>query len=164
MIRYRKFINLFKRHDDSDIKPYDVVKYAGYEWYVIDVDDKDIVTLLAKDLYFDRISFDGESSNYQTSQIRKFLLSDVLPTDLPDVNCRGDKIWLLSTSEVKNLPVEIRKFPKYWWLRSRGNNDYHNEFAAFVDTNGSFAHCSEKVYYVWYAVRPAIRVHMEDLV
>lgn len=61
---------------------------------------------------------------------------------------------LLSTDEARKLPLRLRKYNDWWWLRSRGSYGSH---AAFVYTNGlvndygSFANYDN-------AVRPALQL------
>lgn len=164
-------IRLLENEETKDIKLYDVVDYAGHEWYVIGLNGNE-VTLLVKDKVFRGRIFDKDSNDYKTSVVRDYINSDILPkllgkganpipTNLPDVGCT-DKVWLLSLEEAKNLPVEIRKFPSRWWLRSQGRYDY---CAAFVNDRGDkgVRILGSVIDYDRYAVRPAMRVKLEDL-
>lgn len=163
MIRYRRLYE----SENSDIKLYDVVRCAGYEWYVIDIEG-DIVTLLAKNRDFGSCRFDKKSIDYETSEIRKYLNSNILPklrnvnpipTDLPDEECM-DKVWLLSKREADILPKKIRRFVGWWWLRSYGRL---SNFAAGVFNDGDIDSEGSIVTYDPGSVRPAMRVHIDDL-
>lgn len=167
MIRYRRLYE----SENSGIKLYDTVRCAGYDWYVIGIED-DVVTLLLKYCDLSDCKFDPASNDYKTSEIRKHLRYKVLPelqsanpipTRLNDVGCT-DKVWLLSVDEAKKLPQEIRNFDDWWWwLRSPGWSDRNgsecnaaNVHGDVVDTFGS------NVNYRNF-VRPVMKVRTEDL-
>ena len=164
MIRYRRLYE----SENSDIKLYDVVSCADWEWYVIDIDG-DIVTLLAKDADFGEHNFDNESNSYESSKIREYLKKEILPyldianpipTRLDDVEVT-DKVWLLSVKEAEKLPLKIREFDDDWyWLRSPGDYSY---IAATVYDDGSVDSYGGHVNNDSGGVRPAMRVHIEDL-
>ena len=178
MIRYRKLYE----SEDSDIKLYDTVRCGDYDWYVIGIEG-DIVTLLAKNSDFGVLMFDEESSIYENSEIRRYLKNKVLPrlqnvnpisTDLKDVFCT-DKVWLLSMDEAKKLPRKVKFFSDNWWLRSRGwyghghgsrgcyVYGYYVDWAAYVAGDDGTVLDGYPVNYEYFAVRPAIRVRIEDL-
>ena len=154
----------------KDIKLYNVVKYAGFEWFVIEIKNN-IVTLLAKKNFGESEFSPLSSTNYKTSKIMdRYLESSIpsrldyneaklVPTDLPDVDCYGEEVWLLSLDEAEKLPLRIRQFDDWWWLRTPGNFGR----VAIVSSNGTIYDNGELVYRT-NAVRPAIRVHMKDLV
>ena len=163
MIRYR---HLYES-EGSDIKLYDVVNCAGYEWYVIDIED-DVVTLLAKNADFGKCAFDRESNKYRTSEIREYLDIRVLPkvssanpipTRLSDIEVT-DKVWLLSIDEAEDLPKNIRKVDDWWWLRSPGSR---SRDAAYVSKGGSIDAYGYFVYGGSGCVRPAMRVRIDEL-
>ena len=171
MIRYRRLYEdeefIPPIYIPEDVKIYDVVRCAGYEWYVINKQG-DIVTLLAKNADFGKCEFDQKSSYYKTSEIRDFLgystlprvkSANPIPTRLIDVGVT-DKVWLLSVDEAEDLPEEIREFHTWYWLRSRG---YDDSRAANVDLDGGVNDFGNYVYNGLDAVRPAMRVHIEDL-
>lgn len=166
MIRYRRLYE----SEDSDIDLYDIVSCAGYEWYVLKIED-DIVTLLAKNDDFGIEIFDEESNDYATSHIRDYLLSEVLPevqsanpipTRLDDVGVT-DKVWLLSLEEKGNKPWGIFEYTQvWWWLRTPSKRKPNrvvcvNHRGASSGTNGF------EPYYGSIGVRPAMRVHIKDL-
>ena len=79
MIRYRRLYE----SENSDINLYDVVNYAGFDWYVIGIDsnvrsfgggaiDK-VVTLLAKNADFGISPFAKDSNNYDKSYAMGYL-------------------------------------------------------------------------------------------
>lgn len=164
MIRYRRLYE----SENSDIQMYDVVRCAGYEWFVIEIDG-DKVTLLAKNNDFRKKRFDKKSNDYKTSEIREHLKNRVLPklqsanpisTRLYDVDCT-DKVWLLSGDEAEDLPRKIRDFDrKFWWLRSPGG---HATTAMDVNPDGSINNYGHGVISSGIALRPVIKVHIEDL-
>lgn len=164
MIRYRRLYE----SENSDIKLYDVVRCAGYEWYVIDKQG-DVVTLLAKDDVFGLCVFSYDNSKiYKDSEVRKYLKNSVLPklqkanpisTRLNDVEV-ADKIWLLSTGDARELPLEIREFDNSWWLRSPG---WAESRVVYVNNDGGIYPFGRNVASDNRAMRPAMRVHVEDL-
>lgn len=151
----------------KEIKLYDVVSYAGHEWFVIEIDN-DKVTLLAKNDDFGRLRFDGKSSDYQDSEIRKHInsvLVNILTkngAELETASLQGldDKVFLLSKEEAKELPTKIRLLPNRWyWLRSPGCN---SDYAAYIDYNGSVRACGNCVYSDSGSIRPAIIIKTDN--
>lgn len=153
----------------KDVKLYDIVSYAGHEWFVIRIDGERI-SLLAKNNDFGVSIFDKETNDYRTSEIRRYLNTsvlnrltengaEILETNIPDFGLK-DKVWLLSEDETEKLPQEIRKFSNWWWLRSPGRYNYNAASvggAGGVTTNGYYVY-SDSV-----SVRPAITVKVNDL-
>jgi hypothetical protein len=64
-----------KSHDAISL--YDVITYAGYKWFVIEIDN-DKVTLRAKNDDFGHRCFDENFFGYEDSAIRKYLNTIVL--------------------------------------------------------------------------------------
>lgn len=169
MIRYRWLYE----SENSDIKLYDTVKCAGYEWFVIKIEG-DIASLLAKDDDFGKSRFEKKKphcssteNDYESSEIRNYLNNSVLPklqnanpipTRLDDVGCT-DKVWLLSFDEARRLPKKIRQFPRWYWLRSPGS---YIDIASLVDNVGNVDWDGGSVSSSG-SVRPAMRVRVEDL-
>lgn len=163
MIRYRQLYE----SENSDIKRYSVVRCAGYEWFVIGIDG-DIVTLLAKDADFEIAMSNKRLIDYKTCEVRDYLVSDILPklgsvnpipVRLDDVGC-VDKVWLLSIDDAKKLPKKVRRFNRWWWLRSLNHN---SNFPAIVAPGGDICTYDDMCLTVNAAVRPAMRVRIEDL-
>ncbi len=150
----------------KDVKLYDVVSYAGHEWFVIEIDN-DKVTLLAKNDDFGRLRFDRESSDYQNSEIRKHInsvLASILTkngAELETVSLQGldDKVFLLSKEEAEELPIKIRKFSDWWWLRS---GRYDSNCISYVNSDG---YVYARGGYVDYpgSIRPVVKVHISSL-
>lgn len=176
MIRYRR---LFES-EGSDIKLYDVVNYAGFDWYVIGIDSRvrsfsggvidDVVTLLAKNADFGTSPFAKDSNNYNKSYAIGYLGTTVfsklkqngakpLLTKLEGVRLPS-RIWLLSTDEAENLPKSVLSFPGWWWLRSPGDEDDSTAIVrrdGFIDINGQYVDAGTG------NIRPVIRVDLENL-
>ena len=163
-------IRLLENEETKDIRLYDTVSYAGYDWYVIGLDSGSVTLLVKDNDVFGRCIFDKKSNDYKTSNIRNYLNStflskleskgaNPLPVRLPDVGCT-DKVWLLSVDEAEKLPRDIRKFSRVWWLRSRGRRDRN---AACVLTFGDVDVYGISVNNDLLAVRPAIKVMLEEL-
>lgn len=154
-----------KSHDAISL--YDVITYAGYKWFVIKIGNDD-VTLLAKNDDFGRLRFDRESSDYQNSEIRKHInsvLVNILTkngAELETASLQGldDKVFLLSIEEAEELPIKIRKFSEWWWLRSCGGHAY---YAPYVNFDGGVDNDGYHVDFDYNAVRPAMQVHIKDL-
>lgn len=153
-----------KSHDAISL--YDVVTYAGFEWFVIKM-DQDKVTLLAKNDDFGRLRFDRETSDYKNSEIRKHInsvLVNILTkngAELETASLQGldDKVFLLSKEEAEELPTNIRKFSDWWWLRTPGNL---NIDAASVNIVGSVNFRGRDVLNDSGTVRPAITVKVNN--
>ena len=154
-----------KSHDAISL--YDVVAYAGFEWFVIKM-DHDKVTLLAKNDDFGRLRFDRETSDYQNSEIRKHInsvLANILTkngAELETVSLQGldDKVFLLSKEEAEELPTNIRKFSEWWWLRSPRN--FSNNYTTFVSYDGYVFIDGGYVNNVSGCVRPAIIIKTDN--
>lgn len=153
----------------KEIKLYDVVSYAGHEWFVIRIDGERI-SLLAKNNDFGVSIFDKETNDYRTSEIRRYLNTsvlnrltengaEILETNIPDFGLK-DKVWLLSTDEAEQLPPEVKATIKWYWLRSSGGNKYR---AANVSLDGDVYYFGNLVSNNIIAVRPAITVKVNDL-
>ena len=169
-------IRLLEDDGSEDIKLYGTVNYAGYDWYVIGLKGNE-VTLLAKSRDFGKRRFDKDSADYETSEIRQYLLADALqeiigngadplPTDLPDVGVTGDRLWLLSADEAKELPKDIRKCAggDWWWLRNRDANPLgSDDCAAYVVQEVYTDDMEGMVDINDIVVRPAMRVKLKDL-
>lgn len=166
-------IRLLENEETRDIKLYDVVNYAGHDWYVIGLDGN-IATLLVRGSDFWAEIFDRHSNDYKTSRIRQYLRDEILPdlirngaNPIPTrlSRCKTeDKLFLLSIEEAEALPKNIRRFFENWWLRSSGNE---GDYAAYVDIYSGIHSPAITDNYGRitndYAVRPAMRVRLEDL-
>ncbi len=106
------------------------VKFNEKSWYIIADNSTAVnagtVTLLAADTSFGTSAFDSTSpySNaYSSSTVNSMLdaltaegdsfagVKDaIVDTNLPDVSVTGAKLYLLSTDEAENVPVNVRKF------------------------------------------------------
>ena len=153
----------------KEIKLYDVVTYAGFEWFVIRIDSGRI-SLLAKNNDFGVSIFDKDSNDYRTSEIRRYLNTsvlntltengaEILETNIPDFGLK-DKVWLLSEDEAKQLPPKVRTISKWYWLRSSGS---FSMYAAHVGFDGSVNTYRNYVFSESGSVRPAITVKVNDL-
>lgn len=153
----------------KEIKLYDVVPYAGHEWFVIRIDGERI-SLLAKNNDFGVSIFDKETNDYRTSEIRRYLNTsvlnrltengaEILETNIPEFGLK-DKVWLLSTDEAEQLPPEVRNLGKWWWLSSSG---YISNYAAYVSWVGGVYTIGYKVNSNSGTVRPAITVKVNNL-
>lgn len=107
--------------NDPNIELYEVVRFAGYDWYVIQIEG-DIATLLSAKTYevenpntrrkgeeWNDFARRQSSYSYKDSFIRQYLLDEILPdleakgaklipTILSDAGCT-DKVFLLSKKE-----------------------------------------------------------------
>ena len=148
---------------------YDTVSYAGYEWYVIGIDN-DMTTLLAKNNNFGMSAFDDESNDYMTSKVREYLNIVVLPGLLNngaslipsklDNASSIDKVWLLSVDEAEKLPINIKRFSRWYWLRS---SDGDSCYTASVYHNGDFYAIGLCVPDISGSVRPVVKVYVSNL-
>ncbi len=184
-------IRLLNESNDN-LKLYDIIKYAEFDWYIIGIDNE-TVTLLMKDSNYKYIQFDEKSNNYSNSKIRNFLINAAnhlerrgatpIPTNLPDVGVT-DKLWLLSKEEAEKLPERIRELrSKYrrlsYWLRSPGDSEHEacavNEYGhiqgwwnvdevLFYEYRGDEEKGLGKRDVGFGRVRPAMKVNISELV
>jgi len=133
-----------------------VVKFNGYDWYLIKdkstSETEGTVTLFAKD-FIGNSKFDDSSDKYSESAVKEYLdnltnaegtfagVADAIKTveTLTTKGYNSDdvydtvsnvKLYLLSTSEAYKLPVNVRKcgYSGYWWLRSPGKRIDNDDF------------------------------------
>ncbi|MBE5851315.1 MAG: hypothetical protein E7298_14550, partial [Lachnospiraceae bacterium] len=123
-------------NDDADALAEKVVKFNGYDWYLIEDNStseaEGNVTLLNADNKFGLSAFSDDNNNdsYSSSKIKTALdamtaddgdfaaVKDAIAdTDLADVSVTGAKLYLLSKTEAESLPVNVRKYDSSWWLR-----------------------------------------------
>ena len=159
------------------------VKFNNIDWYIIADDstavDAGTVTLLAKEPIC-ASKFHGSSNAYSSSTVKTYLDSltatggafadvadAIVSTDLEDVTVTGAKLWLLSTSEAKELTQDVRKCSqasgaenKNWWLRSPGNAAGKAScmfgWNGYLDDNG-YSVTKE------YGVRPALKLDLSKV-
>lgn len=62
---------------------------------------------------------------------------------------------LLSIKEAEKLPLELRKYANWWWLRSPGKD---SDFAASVNTLGTVLYNGDAISSSRDAVRPALQI------
>ena len=142
--------------DDATALAAKVVKFNGYDWYLIKdnstSETEGTVTLFAKDL-IGNSKFDDSSDKYSESAVKEYLdnltnaegtfagVADAIKTveTLTTKGYNSDdvydtvsnvKLYLLSTSEAYKLPVNVRKcgLSGYWWLRSPGKRIDNDDF------------------------------------
>jgi len=113
------------------------VSFNGTQWYIIadnsTAADAGTVTLLAVDS-FGKSRF-GSSNSYSASEIRTMLDKMTVSGSfagvanaIKTVKVKGSnsdaevdaKLYLLSTDEANDVPLNVRKFTDKWWLRSAG--------------------------------------------
>ena len=123
-------------NDDTNELAEKVVKFNGYDWYLIEDNStseaEGNVTLLNADNKFGLSAFSDDNNNdsYSSSKIKTALdamtqeggafaaVKDAIAdTDLADVSVTGAKLYLLSKTEAESLPVNVRKYNSSWWLR-----------------------------------------------
>lgn len=181
----------YKRVEDENFKLYDLVKYNGYEWYVIKIDN-DNVTLLMKnkldnntmqslfdeeDLdtdYDTKFNLDVKNNDWTDSIIRQVLNEkfidkfnkselNIMKTNNDEDKYSNDYIRLLTIREVEKLPKEIRNINEYYWTLSPSHFDSNssNAYVWGVMSSGSL--------YPWNrvttsdGVRPVINLKAEYL-
>lgn len=158
-IKYKKV------EDEENFKLYDLVKYNGYEWYIIKIDN-DNVTLLMKnkldndtmqslfdeeyldDDYDVKFNLDVKNNDWADSIIRQTLNEkfidefnknelNIMKTNYDEDKYSDDYIRLLTIRETEKLPKGIMSIDEYYWMLS----------PSYFDSNDSDA-------YVW-AVMPS---------
>ena len=166
-------------NDDADALAAKVVKFNGYDWYLIEDNstaaDAGTVTLLAKDMSFGTSAFDENymTIRYVNSTVRAALLNltadggsfaavsgAIAATDLTDIELTGEKIWLLSADQVENLPSAVKALNSNWWIRTPGTNGPTGTKAKCVDTTGSIG---ESYVDNSLGVRPALQLDLSKV-
>ena len=136
----------YKKVEDENFKLYDLVKYNGYEWYIIKIDN-DNVTLLMKnkldndtmqslfdeeyldDDYDVKFNLDVKNNDWADSIIRQTLNEkfinkfnknelNIMKTNYDEDKCSNDYIRLLTIREARKLPEKIRSINEYYWTLS----------------------------------------------
>ncbi len=176
--------------DDADALAAKVVKFNGYDWYMIEdnstSETEGTVTLLAADTSFGTSSFDATDldNKYSTSMVKTYLdgmtetggafadVADAIETVTVTTDNDTDvtaKLYLLSKSEAGELPANVLMLGNFtnadyygeaYWLRSPNPNDGMN--AAYVDTTDGTIHNGSQVYRT-FGVRPALKLDLSKV-
>ena len=174
--------------DDATALAAKVVKFNGHDWYMIEdnstSETEGTVTLLAADTSFGATQFNSTDldNKYSTSTVKTYLdgmtetggaFADVadaiVATDLTDVNVTGAKLWLLSSGEANNIPVNVRMCSQAseaivnaWWLRSTDSDGTIAEFVmgsnGYVANGGTGANVNQS-----FGVRPALKLDLSKV-
>ena len=164
--------------DDADALAAKVVKFNGYDWYLIEdnstSETEGTVTLFAKDT-IGSSRFDNSNNVYSGSMVKSYLdkltaeggtFADVadaiVSTDLEDVTVTGAKLWLLSKDEVittYKLSTALNKCSNDWWLRTPVTSSY----LIYVNgTSGSVVNAGN-FHMNTYGVRPALQLDLSKV-
>ncbi len=155
------------------------VSFNGKKWYIIADNstavDAGTVTLLAAES-FGTSKFHDSSNKYSTSTIRTTLDNMTasgsfagVASAINTVKVKGSdsdtevdaKLYLLNTTEATNVPVNVRKFSAYWWLRSPG--DIADNAAFVVVGSGSVNDAGIHVVRE-FVVRPALKLDLSSVI
>ena len=175
----------YKKVEDEKFKLYDLVKYNGYEWYIIKIDNGDVTLLMKNKLdndtmkslfnekYLDdecdvKFNSDEKNNDWVDSIIRQALNEKFIDKfDKNELNIMktnyDDYIRLLTIREVENLPEEIRTINEYYWTLSPSHFSSSHSYAYVWDVlpSGSLYHWGS----VWNSIgaRPVINLKAEYL-
>ena len=174
--------------DDATALAAKVVKFGGYDWYLIEDNStsktEGTVTLFAKDSVgkskFNNSRDDGNL--YSTSKVKAFLdeltaengifadVADAIRTVTVTTNefdssetydtATDVKLYLLSASEADALPQEVRYTGNYWWLRSPGNDS--TKAACVYNQSGTVNFKGSGVNYED-DIRPALKLDLSKV-
>ena len=177
--------------DDADALAAKVVKFNGYDWYLIEdnstSETEGTVTLLSANDQFGYSMFSETDQLYSNSEVKAKLdaitaeggdFADVadaiVATDLTDVSVTGAKLYLLSVSEAKNLSAAVRAYSFLqsdvlegaWWLRSI--NEYNGYNDSFVYGTGEISEDGWSPMYsengdLSLGVRPALKLDLSKV-
>lgn len=184
-IKYKKV------EDEENFKLYDLVKYNGYEWYIIKIDN-DNVTLLMKnkldndtmqslfdeeyldDDYDVKFNLDVKNNDWADSIIRQTLNEkfidefnknelNIMKTNYDEDKYSDDYIRLLTIRETEKLPKGIRSIDEYYWMLSPS---YFNSYSSIANVwivmpSGSLSPGYSVTYSI--GVRPVINLKAEYL-
>ena len=158
--------------DTADTLKGKVVHFNGKDWYLIKDDSKGAddgtVTLLAADTSFGRSGFADGTNVYSNSTVKRTLDGYTDDGEFKDVakaiiNTPNGRLYLLSSEEAQNLPVEVLKADftggdansGEWWLRTAAESHGH---VAYV--KGSDGSLGDAVSPNSYGVRPALTLDL----
>lgn len=181
----------YKKVEYENFKLYDLVKYNGYEWYIIKIDN-DNVTLLMKDKlgsdtmkslfdeeYLDadydaKFNLDVKNNDWADSIIRqtlnekfinKFNKSElnIMKTNYDEDKYSNDYIRLLTMREAEKIPEEIRTINEYYWTLSPSyfSSNHSAALVWFVLPSGSLGPWHYAT--TSFGVRPVINLKAEYL-
>uniref|UniRef100_UPI000488BB0E InlB B-repeat-containing protein n=1 Tax=Eubacterium cellulosolvens TaxID=29322 RepID=UPI000488BB0E len=156
------------------------VTFNGKKWYIIEDNSTAVnagtVTLLAAES-FGGSKFHDNSNKYSTSTIKTTLdnmtVSDGSFADVASaidtVKVKGSesdaevdaKLYLLSEGEAGPLPVNVKQFSNFWWLRSP--NPDGGSSARCVDSSSGDVQNAD-VDAVWILVRPALKLNLSSVI
>lgn len=136
----------YKKVEDENFKLYDLVKYNGYEWYVIKIDNDNVTLLMKNKLdnntmqslfdeeyldtdYDTKFNLDVKNNDWADSIIRQALNEkfidkfdknelNIMKTNYDEDKYSNDYIRLLTIRETEKLPEEIRNIDEYYWTLS----------------------------------------------
>lgn len=163
--------------DDATALAAKVVKFNGYDWYLIEdnsmSETEGTVTLLAADTSFGTIVFDSNGNNYSTSAIKGALdaltanegsFADVADTIVTNEEAEG-KLYLLNKDEASGVPENVRKMKfnglGYWWLRTPGKNE---GTAMYVYSDGNLSdEYGWNVKQAEFGIRPALKLDLSKV-
>ena len=181
----------YKKVEDENFELYDLVKYNGYEWYIIKIDNDDVTLLMKNKLdndtmqslfskeYLDDecdVKFNSDASNndWADSIIRQVLNEkfidkfdknelNVMKTNYDEDKYSDDYIRLLTIREAEKLPEEIRTINEYYWTLSPSyfNSYYSGAYVWRVNPSGSLNFGSSVASS--FGARPVINLKAEYL-
>lgn len=136
----------YKKVEDENFKLYDLVKYNGYEWYIINIDNENVTLLMKNKLdndtmkslfdeeylnanYDVKFNLDVKNNDWVDSIIRQTLNEkfidefnknelNIMKTNYDDDKYSNDYIRLLTIRETEKLPEEISEIDEYYWTLS----------------------------------------------
>lgn len=159
----KEMLSEIKQEVKKPIERGDIVKAAGKEWLVLEIEDNKVHCLLKN---FDKtMRFDSDSNKYAFSEIRKYLTNDFynvikkvgedniypITTDLLSLDgqkeygfLHGDKVSLITVDQYRKNRDILPNMDKWWWLATPWStecNDYTTTVCCVSD-NGNFVHCN----------------------
>ena len=184
-IKYKKI------EDEENFKLYDLVKYNGYEWYIIKIDNDNVTLLMKNKLdsdtmkslfdeeYLDDecdVKFNSDASNndWADSIIRQVLNEkfidkfnknelNIMKTNYDEDKNSSDYVRLLTIREAGKLPEEIRTINECYWTLSPSSfsSDYSIAGVWYVMPSGSLYPWNSVTFSI--GVRPVINLKAEYL-
>lgn len=164
----------FDRNVEPPVKAGDIMQFGGYDWLVLDVQDGKALVISSKILSKRQYHALLTDIAWEDCDLRKYLngefynsfsaedMARIAETTFVDMSGENktDRIFLLSYDEANNyfasdserIALDMNGVASWWWLRSTIPG---SDFAAIVDSEGSFPGYGEKVFYAE-GVRPAL--------
>lgn len=168
---YENINKTFIMKISKEIKLHDLVNYAGYEWYVIKLEDGK-ATLMMKDTLKEMTYSDDNSNDWVKSNVRNYLIKKFLNNfdELIEMNTNYDEnkfsvdmVRIPTLRDIESLPMNIRKSDNWYWTMTSSYSVSEDCSNAYVFAVASSGYLGNWVVNNTLGVRPVITLSTESL-